>query len=62
MKAYWDEVDLRRMTFKPLKFENGDVDLIYRGLTTRAASAVVATNLTPGALHADDRSNSSASY
>jgi len=55
MKAHWDDKDLRRMTFEPLKFEKGDVDLIDRGLTKRAANAAMAMSVTPVAVREDNR-------
>jgi len=42
MKARWNQDDLQRMAFKPLRFAAEDVDLIYRGLALRAARASVA--------------------
>ena len=39
MKARWDERDFRNMTSQRLLFAKEDIDLIYRGLSARAARA-----------------------
>jgi hypothetical protein len=39
MKARWDDSDYSAMTWKPLPFASEDIDLIYKGLATRAGRA-----------------------
>ena len=48
MKAYWDREDCGQMTWKPLRFEPEDVDLIYVGLARRASRDVMALNVVAG--------------
>ena len=44
MKAHWDDDDMSRMAWKPLKFAQEDIDLIYLGLAGRAAHSTLALN------------------
>lgn len=44
MKAQWDSNDFAQMTWKPLPFTDEDIDLIQRGLDTREARSLLASN------------------
>jgi hypothetical protein len=44
MKARWDDKDFVDMAWRPLKFTQGDIDLIHAGLVGRAAYTAVAMN------------------
>jgi hypothetical protein len=44
MKAHWDDRDFTDMFWKPLKFAQVDIDLIYSGLEGRAARTTAAMN------------------
>ena len=41
MKDHWDGPDFQRMAWKPLEFEPRDIDLIYRGLASRAGRVIL---------------------
>jgi len=47
MKAQWDQSDLMHMTWKPLTFEDQDIERIYRGLSRRGAGALATADATP---------------
>ena len=44
MKAHWDNIDLSQMAWRPLKFAQVDIDLIYAGLAGRATRGTLAMN------------------
>jgi hypothetical protein len=50
MKACWKSDDFSAMMFKPLRFEDQDIDLIRRGLAARAARTTVAMNAGPASV------------
>jgi hypothetical protein len=52
MKTRWNQDDFQHMAWKPLAFAAEDVDLIHRGLATRAARASVEMNTSRTAIAA----------
>ena len=52
MKADWELDDFSEMLFKPLRFEDRDIELIRRGLAARVARTTAAMNAVPASVTA----------